>query len=75
MRGLGEKKMNFGDQVLGGYFENGIVNGKGLKKWRKEGSSKNQNQFYIYRGNLVNNQIEGFGEFKWPDGRHYIGDF
>ena len=55
MRGYGEKKMNQGDQVLGGYFENGIVNGKGLKKWRKEGSSKNQNSFYIYRGNLVNN--------------------
>ena len=30
---------------------------------------------YIYRGNLVNSQIQGFGEFKWADGRHYIGDF
>lgn len=30
---------------------------------------------YTYRGNLKDSQIMGYGEFKWPDGRHYIGDF
>ena len=32
-------------------------------------------EFYVYRGNLKDSRIEGKGEFKWPDGRHYIGDF
>jgi hypothetical protein len=30
---------------------------------------------YIYRGTFSNSKIDGKGEFKWPDGRHYIGDF
>ena len=57
------------------------MNGKGLKKWRKviKGTAGSrtgkQYEYYIYRGQLENSQIEGFGEFKWPDGRHYIGDF
>ena len=24
---------------------------------------------------MENSQIQGYGEFKWPDGRHYIGDY
>lgn len=32
-------------------------------------------EYFIYRGNLDNSQIHGYGEFKWPDGRHYIGSF
>ena len=32
-------------------------------------------EFYVYRGTFKDNRIEGKGEFKWPDGRHYIGDF
>lgn len=30
---------------------------------------------FVYRGNLKDSKIHGYGEFKWPDGRHYIGDF
>ena len=81
MRGQGVKKLKFGNIEVSGAFSNGQeVNGKGLKKWRK--ALKNtgtrttkQYEYYIYRGQLENSQIEGFGEFKWPDGRHYIGDF
>ena len=29
----------------------------------------------MYRGELKDSQMQGYGEFKWPDGRHYIGDF
>ena len=32
-------------------------------------------EWFIYRGHLEKSQIDGYGEFKWPDGRHYIGDF
>jgi hypothetical protein len=75
MKGHGIKRLNNGTLEIGGYYENGAVHGKGHKKWRKEGTSIASQTFYIYRGNLANNQIDGFGEFKWPDGRHYIGDF
>ena len=81
MRGQGTKKLRFGAVEVAGYFTNGgEVNGKGLKKWRKVVKATNsrmskQYEYFIYRGNLENSQIEGFGEFKWPDGRHYIGNF
>lgn len=32
-------------------------------------------ELYIYRGTMKDSKIEGQGEFKWPDGRHYIGEF
>jgi hypothetical protein len=32
-------------------------------------------EVYIYRGQMKDSKIEGQGEFKWPDGRHYIGEF
>ena len=32
-------------------------------------------EVYLYRGNMRDSKIEGQGEFKWPDGRHYIGEF
>lgn len=32
-------------------------------------------EIYIYRGSMKDSRIEGQGEFKWPDGRHYIGEF
>lgn len=81
MKGQGTKKLKFGAIEIAGNFSNGgEVNGKGLKKWRKIIKNSNSRQpkqyeYYIYRGNLENSQIEGFGEFKWPDGRHYIGNF
>ena len=61
--------MNGGKVHIGGFFDKGQVTGKGFKKWH------NDNGIYIYRGNLVESQISGYGVFKWPDGRHYIGDF
>jgi hypothetical protein len=64
------------------------VNGKGYKKWKRYVnysvmSNGQQNvvkqgrhsEVYIYRGTLKDCRIEGTGEFKWPDGRHYIGEF
>jgi hypothetical protein len=30
---------------------------------------------FQYRGRLKNSQMHGKGEFKWPDGRHYFGEF
>lgn len=33
--------MKNGDIILSGYFENSQVTGKGLKKWRQEGTEKN----------------------------------
>lgn len=50
------------------------MNGKGFKKWRTSEFEKHDN-VHIYRGNLVQSKISGFGVFKWPDGRHYIGEF
>jgi hypothetical protein len=32
-------------------------------------------EIYVYRGMMRDSKIEGQGEFKWPDGRHYIGEF
>jgi hypothetical protein len=61
--------MNNGNIEIGGFFERGQITGKGFKKW------KTDQGIYIYRGDLVESQINGFGVFKWPDGRHYIGDF
>lgn len=85
MKGEGVKKLKWGAIEIGGTFTNGQVNGKGYKKWRKTVSKTlngpqgarqvKQNDYFIYRGNLENSQIQGYGEFKWPDGRHYIGDF
>ena len=88
MRGEGVKKLKWGAIELGGIFVNGQVTGKGYKKWRKTQTrvksagyitrgarTTSQGEYYIYRGSLQNSQIQGFGEFKWPDGRHYIGDF
>lgn len=81
MRGQGVKKLKFGAiEIAGSFGANQEVHGKGLKKWRKviknaRSMRTKQFEYYIYRGNLVNSQIDGFGEFKWPDGRHYIGDF
>ena len=85
MRGQGVKKSNDGNIEVSGYFDSGnTVNGKGYKKWKRATytqqnfypykSIKNE-EIYIYRGNLVDSQIQGYGEFKWPDGRHYIGWF
>lgn len=81
MKGQGVKKLKFGAIEIAGNFSNGQeVNGKGLKKWRrlvKSAGSRatKQYEYYIYRGQMENSQIEGYGEFKWPDGRHYIGNF
>lgn len=36
---------------------------------------KGPNEIYQYRGALKNTQIDTKGEFKWPDGRHYFGQF
>lgn len=74
IKGEGIKKLNNGEVQIGGVFENGHVNGKGFKKWRSRDSDKHDDVF-IYRGNLVQSKINGFGVFKWPDGRHYIGEF
>lgn len=85
MKGNGVKKSNGGMVELSGHFDGrGVINGKGYKKWKK--FSYEQQTFYpyklnkieevfLYRGNLKDSQIQGYGEFKWPDGRHYIGDF
>lgn len=34
-----------------------------------------QDQTYYYRGQLKDTNIDGKGEFRWPDGRHYFGEF
>lgn len=44
--------------------------GKGLST-----STHRVTEIYIYRGQMKDSRIEGQGEFKWPDGRHYIGEF
>lgn len=85
IRGEGVKKLKWGQIEIGGYFHGGQITGKGYKKWRTKVAQKikvndklrhiSRYEYFIYRGNLQNSQIEGFGEFKWPDGRHYIGDF
>jgi hypothetical protein len=69
IKGMGIKKMQNGAVEVGGHFENGVVNGKGFKKL------KFLNKVYIYRGNLKDSVMSGYGVFKWPDGRHYIGNF
>ena len=85
MRGNGVKISNNGMIEISGNFDsNGLVNGKGYKKWKKVSWTqdtsypykkvKNEESFH-YRGDLKESQILGYGEFKWPDGRHYIGDF
>lgn len=81
MKGLGTKKLKNGIEIHG-TFDNANVSGKGYKKWRRVtyagriNHAKNKKvEIFIYRGTLNNGIIEGRGEFKWPDGRHYIGDF
>lgn len=61
MRGAGVKKLKFGAIEVSGNFSNGQeVNGKGLKKWRKQIKSQNMQskikhyEYFIYRGNLEN---------------------
>lgn len=36
MKGIGVKKLEGGALEIGGYFENGTVNGKGHKKWKND---------------------------------------
>ena len=61
-----------------------MVTGKGQKKWKNIRYEQQKiypykqiriEEIFIYRGELKDSQIQGYGEFKWPDGRHYIGDF
>ena len=77
MRGMGTKRQ--GGVEIHGMFENNKVNGKGYKKWKRvsnnNGCRNKIVEFYLYRGMLKESRIEGQGEFKWPDGRHYIGEF
>lgn len=85
MKGQGTKITNNGTVEISGFFDgNGIINGKGIKKWKKVFYEQQQfypykrikvEENYFYRGNLKDSIIQGYGEFKWPDGRHYIGDF
>jgi hypothetical protein len=85
MRGQGVKKSNNGTIEISGYFDGkNLVTGKGFKKWKKVKYDKQQHypyksikteEMYVYRGNLKESIIQGYGEFKWPDGRHYIGEF
>lgn len=85
MKGYGTKKSNNGAIEISGNFDGkNMVNGKGYKKWkniRYEQSTHypfkqiKAEEMYVYRGSLKDSQIQGYGEFKWPDGRHYIGDF
>lgn len=85
MRGPGVKKCNNGTMEIQGNFDNHCcVTGKGQKKWKIIRFEKQNfypykqvkvEQLFIYRGELRESQIQGYGEFKWPDGRHYIGDF
>lgn len=69
IKGMGVKKMLNGAVEIGGNFENGVVNGKGHKKLKSQGGIN------IFRGNLQNSVMSGYGVFKWADGRHYIGNF
>ena len=57
------KKINGGEIEIGGVFEAGSVNSQGWKKWR---TAKGE---FSYRGELSKSEIDGYGVFKWPDGR------
>jgi hypothetical protein len=46
---------------------------QGSSVWNK--LANNPSETYQYRGKLVDNSIQGKGEFKWPDGRQYFGEF
>ncbi|CDW82176.1 UNKNOWN [Stylonychia lemnae] len=84
MKGVGTKRLRNGQIEIHGIFDRNQVNGKGYKKWRRTfagGSTSYMvkgtrlTEYFVYRGNLKDSKIEGQGEFKWPDGRHYIGEF
>jgi hypothetical protein len=85
MRGQGCKRSNNGTIEISGYFDGrNLVSGKGYKKWKRFSLDQQihypfkqikTEENYVYRGNLKDSQIQGYGEFKWPDGRHYIGGF
>jgi hypothetical protein len=80
MRGKGTLKLTKAGIEISGYFENQQVNGKGTKKWKRPIQGQDRISgvryvTYVYRGGLRDGNIEGKGEFRWPDGRHYIGDF
>jgi len=57
--------------ILKGWF-NGYDNVSGRECIKKYWSSAG---VFQYRGCLRNSQIHGQGEFKWPDGRKYLGEF
>lgn len=46
-----------------------------MKSGQNNGKPKKVVENFSYRGFLKDSKIEGKGEFKWPDGRHYIGEF
>jgi hypothetical protein len=85
MKGQGTKITNKGLIEISGNFDgNGLVTGKGQKRWKRVWYEQQEmypfrnirnEEIFLYRGDLVNSQIQGYGEFKWPDGRHYIGNF
>ena len=45
----------------------------GKYEWNKY--VKSPTEIYKYRGQLKDTKIDGKGEFKWPDGRQYFGEF
>jgi hypothetical protein len=84
MRGQGVKKLRWGEVEITGVFNGQHVNGKGQKRWRVQITVPSTNpkqpptkktEWCVYKGELNQSQISGFGEFKWHDGRHYIGQF
>ena len=56
----------FGKSLYEGYFVDGKCHGQG-----RGISSKGE----LYQGNFVEDNMEGFGFFYWPDGRIYEGEW
>jgi len=63
MKGKGVKRLNKGELEISGFFDKGVVNGKGYKKWQRTvvkpvpgafGKSMRQQVNFIYRGTLSN---------------------
>ena len=55
--------------IHGFFISKNNATGKGFKQWEYNGEE------YLFKGALNESQIADFGEFRWPDGRVYIGQF
>ena len=70
--GIGTYKSRGGSHCFAGMFENGVVQGIGVKEYKEKGRYSNNE---LYCGQYVDNQRIGIGYWQMQYGSVYIGEF